>query len=68
LYLANFLALAVREPALYRILTFHVSNRMSFTAFENFEIFPLETLSPEKRMGEWFASGLFYLQRKHLIL
>jgi len=29
LYLANFLAAAVSEPALYRLLTFHVPNLMS---------------------------------------
>jgi len=29
LYLANFLAAAISEPALYRLLTFHVPNKMS---------------------------------------
>jgi hypothetical protein len=40
-----------------------------FFAFVNFEILPLETLPPpENRTGEWFVSGLFYFQRKHLKL
>jgi hypothetical protein len=33
LYLANFLATAVSEPALYRLLTFHVPTRMSLFLF-----------------------------------
>jgi hypothetical protein len=33
LYLANSLAAAVSEPALHRLLTFHVPNRMSLFRF-----------------------------------
>jgi hypothetical protein len=33
LYLANFLAAAVSELALYRLLTFHVPNRISLFSF-----------------------------------
>jgi hypothetical protein len=34
LYLANSLAAAISEPALYRLLTFHVPNRMSLFHFQ----------------------------------
>ena len=51
LYLANSLAAAVSEPALYRLLTFHVPNKMSLFLL-------LDTSSrntpppPEIRVGE----------------
>ena len=51
LYLANSLAAAVSEPALYRLLTFHVPNKMSLfllrdTSFRN---------TPPRR-SEWGSS------------
>jgi hypothetical protein len=60
----------ISDPALYRLLTFHVPSNMSLfrlrlrdTSSRNTPPFP-----PEIRLVEWFTSGLFCLQRKHLNL
>ena len=68
LYLANSLAAAVSEPALYRLLTFHVPKKSPFSV-ACCVILPLGTLpTPEIQVEEQFTSGLFCLQRKHLAL
>jgi hypothetical protein len=46
LYMVKSLTAAGSKPALYRLLTFQVPKRMPFSAFENFEILPLETPHP----------------------
>jgi len=51
LYLANSLAAAVSEPALYRLLTFHVPKKSPLSCSV---IIPLETLPP--RRSEWGSS------------
>ena len=67
LYLANYLAAAVSEPTLYRLLTFHVPKTMSlFRCLLRGT--SRNTPLPEVRVGEYFTSGLFCLQRKHLAL
>ena len=66
LYLANSLAAALSEPALYRLLTFHAPNIISLFFFLLRDASARNTPPPEIRMGEYFTSGLFCLQRKHL--
>ena len=62
LYLANSLV-----TALYRLLTFHVPKTMSlFRCLLRGT--SRNTPLPEVRVGEYFTSGLFCLQRKHLAL
>ena len=65
-YLANSLAAAVSEPALYRLLTFHVPNKMSLFLCLVCDASSRNTPPLEIRVGEYFTSGLFCLQRKHL--
>ena len=65
LYLANSLAAALREPALYWLLTFHVPRKYPFS-FSCCVMLLLETLHPGEPSGGYFTSGLFCLQRKHL--
>ena len=51
LYLANSLAAAVSEPALYRLLTFHVPNKMSL-----FQLRDTSSRNSPTRRYEWGSS------------
>jgi hypothetical protein len=51
LYLVNFLAAAVSEPAQYKLLTFQVPNKI-FLFFSCCVILPLETLPVRDPSGE----------------
>jgi hypothetical protein len=61
LYLANFLAAALSEPALYRLLTFHVPSKMSFCVMPALETLP----SGGPSVGVFYLP-IVCLQRKHL--
>ena len=62
LYLANSLAAALSEPALCRLLTFYVPNKMSLS-FAWCVMPPLGTPpSPKIRVVKYFTSGVFCLQ------
>ena len=67
-WLIPWLLLLLSEPALYRLLTFHVPNKISLFLFLLRDASYRNTPppSPEIRVGEYFTTGLFCLQRKHL--
>ena len=66
LYLANSLPAAICEPSLYRLLTFHVPNKMSPFLCLVRDATTWNTPPPKIRVGEYITSGLFCLQEKHL--
>ena len=69
LYLANSLATAVSEPALYRLLTFHVPKKMFLFCCLLRDTSSRNTPHPgDPSGGVKFTSRLFCLQRKHLTL
>ena len=66
LYLANSLAPAISDPALYRLLTFHVPNKMSVFLCLTCDASSRNNTPLEIRAVEYFTSGLFCLQRKRI--
>ena len=60
LYLANFLAAAVREPDLYRILTFQVLNLMSlFHCLGRTKV----SVQVQVFLCEWFVTWYVFIVR-----
>src|SRR5215468_6510845 len=55
LYLANSLAAAISEPTLYRLLTFHVPNRMSLFYF--LKLGDTSSGNTPPRRTEWGSSS-----------
>jgi len=68
LYIANSLAAAIGNPALYRLLTFQVPSNMSLFRLRMRDTFSRNTPPLRSEWGSSLPPDFFCLQRKHLNL